>query len=189
MAQITKSTLKIILIAFLVSWAVNCFIVFFLVLGSGILPIPTDLLFLSVMPVSLIWVLLFLSKRGWWLAVGGLAAAFISFYLIARIFMHFVDTGYGHAKARGASIAQKVSIYHKQHDRWPEDLTGVDLPPLDPKRISPYICEGLFHDHEEKVGGFFVFYELSEGKPVLKVSRRDMSATWNWDTMSWQNQR
>ena len=174
---------------FLTAWFVLYVLLNMLILGSGILPVPMWILIISVSPLAVGWSLAWPRIRGRWRPLTLIAMALVTFYLLGQVYMYFVDKGFGYAKAHGVKLAYAIYDYHKEQDRWPENLTELpraNRPALDPHDISPYIYIRGDDGRFEKVGGFFISYKLSEGKPTLTVGRRDFRDSWDWDKMAWK---
>ena len=161
------------------------------IIGSGILPIPVYFLLLMVIPIAVLSGFLSALLRKWWGFILRIALIVISFLLTGILFMHFVLTGFSHAKLYGSNLAAAVEQFRAEDKNWPQSLDEIPkdmLPTFDPRNIKPYICY-RGKTHYEKVAGFFISYELNESKPELYVGRRDMSAIWNWDTKQWDKLR
>ena len=177
--------------AFLTAWFILYMALNMLILGSGIDPLPMWTMTASMLPLAAGWAVAWPRVRGRWRPVILATMALFTLYLQCNIYGYFIDKGRACAKTRGAQLAYSIRDYHGKQSRWPNDLTELSpaTVPFNARDIAPYIYIALDGGHEEKVGGFFLSYKLSEGKPVLTVCSRDVSTTWNWDTMIWQGHR
>ena len=176
---------------FLTAWFILYMALNMLILGSGIDPLPMWIMTASMLPLAAGWAVAWPRVRGRWRPVILATMALFTLYLQCNIYGYFIDKGRTYAKTRGAQLAYSIRDYHGKQSRWPSNFAQLSpaTVPFNPQDIAPYIYIALDGGHEEKVGGFFLSYKLSEGKPVLTVGRRDVSTTWNWDTMNWQGHR
>jgi hypothetical protein len=157
-------------------------------LGSGVLPVPLHVSFLWVLPAILVFSVIggiLWNRRG---CLINTALGIIVLLLILEITRHCFLTGLHHAQTYGKALASSIQLFHKVHSRWPSSLDELPkdlLPAFDPESISPYLCFKN-NDYFDKIGGFFIQYDVEKGSPRLRVGRRKVVFSWNWDESVWE---
>ena len=164
------------------------FIVSSLVLGSGILPIRYDVLLLTRLLVGVAATIPLFAfglhfRRFKLLATGTILSTAIG---SAAIFMYFQSSGLEHAKRYGETWVAAIETTRDQRGQWPSSINDALSPPqpIAPRLPWPYLAS--CRDESCKVAGYFVAYELREGKPHLLIARRDIRLEWNWAMSTWR---
>jgi hypothetical protein len=167
---------------------INFASMFFVVLGSGVMPINFSLLLIATIPLSsaIAFVSYFVRR---WPAFTLSALMVISFFATGRIFMHFLDNGLERAKIYASGVAFEVKALHQRTDTWPASLEELPMqkrPQINPDAMWPY----RYYQEDNlypSVGGFSIIYRLKNQVPELIVARRDISVCWNWEDSRWED--
>lgn len=183
-----RSTLSRTALVLMFSLVINASTMFCLVLGSGVMPIRMSELFLATVPVS--FAVAFVSYFVRWRVKLLIAALMLTgFFATGRIFGYFLNNGFERAKSYASRLALEVKTLHEKTGTWPAEL--AEIPPerrplVDAATMGPY----RYYEEENlylNVGGFYIIYEIDKQTPRLRVARRDISVSWNWQASQWED--
>ena len=84
-----------------------------------------------------------------------------------------------------------MNVYHVTSGKWPSDLSEIPdnmRPVFNPREIRPYYADQSYEKpgYYNKIGGFFVTYNVKDGQPQLVVGRRDLRYSYDWSNKTWK---
>ena len=185
----TFSIPKVVAESAILNFSISLGILFSLMFGSGVLPVPMLLLALIALALSIIISPSAFIAKNWkrrWPAYVVLGA--LTFLLSNLVFVMLIDGGLRRAKSYAKSLALEIETLRNLKGAWPANLKEI---PADRRpRVSfserwPYAYEeedGIY----DKVGGFLIDYWVENQEPKLAVGRRDINVDWNWKGSRWE---
>jgi hypothetical protein len=180
---------KVVTESAILNFCISLGILFTLMLGSGVLPVPLPLLALIALAISIIISTLSFIAKNWkrrWPAFVALGA--LTFLLTNLVFLKLIDGGLRRAKSYTKSLALEIETLRNVKGVWPANLKEIPadrIPQVSFSEQWPYAYEedDGFYD---KVGGFLIDYYVENQEPKLAVGRRDINVDWNWKESRWE---
>ena len=169
---------------FLITLTAGIGVLFLPVSGGGILPVSPASLFLVALAASV--AAAFVSsfvRRGLWLAI----LSFLGVAVVVRVYTNLEQNGLSRAKDYAARLASEITSVRRERGDWPSDLKELPAgrrPRLERSEMWPYeyVEEDGFY---RKVGGYVIWYGVDNGRPDLKVFRREVGVVWDWEGSRW----